>query len=138
MNRHLASALAIVSTSAAAIALTTLGSGVAYADDITIDNTPFVGSKTRAEVRADLLGQAEQVRASTSEWVLQYNQPARMKSALTSNEAKSEFKTSRPLVSALTGEDSGSAYFLKSRVPFNPNAGSVMGAPGTPAAETEE
>jgi hypothetical protein len=135
MNRHLASALAIVSTAAAALALATLGSGVAYADDITVDNTPFHGSRTRAEVRADLLGQAEQVRASTSEWVLQYNEPSRIKSAYTSNEAKSEFKTSRPLVSAITGEDSGSAYFMKSRVPFNPNAGSVMGAP---AAETDQ
>jgi hypothetical protein len=135
MNRPLASALAIVSTAAAAIALAALAPSNAYADDITVDTTPFVGSRTRGEVRADLLGQGEQLRAGTSEWVLQYNQPARIKSALTSNEAKAEFKTSRPLVSALTGEDSGSAYFMKSRVPFNPNAGSVMGAP---AAETDQ
>jgi len=129
MNRNLASALAIVSTAAAAIALATLAPGKAYADDITVENTPFVGSRTRAEVETELLGQAAQVRAGTSEWATQYNQPARIKSALTSEEAKAEYKTSRPFVNALTGEDSGSAYFMKSGVPSNANPSAVMGAP---------
>ena len=129
MNRNLASALAIVSTAAAAIALASLAPDKAFADDITIDNTPFVGSRTRAEVQADLLGQAAQVRAGNGEWAMQYNDPARIKSAYTSDEVKAEFKTSRPLVSALTGEDSGSAYFLKSGVPFHANPSAVMGAP---------
>jgi hypothetical protein len=129
MNRQLASALAIVSTAAAAIALATLASGKAHADDITVDNTPFVGSKTRAEVQAELLGQSAQVRAGTSEWGMQYNDPSRVKTAYTSEEAKAEFKTSRQFVSALTSEDSGSTYFLKTGVPYNPNPSAVMGAP---------
>ena len=139
MNRNLGSALAIASTAAAAaITLATLASGKAYADDITVDNMPFVGNRTRAEVQAELLGQAAQVRAGTSEWAMQYNQPSRLKSAYTSNEAKAEYKTSRPLVHALTGEDSGSAYFLKSGVPYKANPSAVMGAPAAQKIEIDQ
>jgi hypothetical protein len=129
MNRNLASALAIVSTAAAAIALAALASGKAYADDITVDNAPFVGSRTRAEVQAELLGPAAQVRAGASEWATQYNEPTRIKSAYSNEQAKAEYKASRAYVSAVMGEDSGSAYFMKSRVPFGANPAAVMGAP---------
>jgi hypothetical protein len=47
MSRHLASALAYTTTTVAAVfAVAAIASGSAYADDITIDNTPFVSSKT--------------------------------------------------------------------------------------------
>jgi hypothetical protein len=125
MNRQLASALAVVCATAALA----LAAGTAYADDITLENSPFVGSRTRAEVQAELLGHAAAVRTAAGEWAMQDNDPVRIKSAYTSAEAKAEFKTSRPLVSALNGEDSGSAYFLKSGVPYLAKPGSVMGAP---------
>jgi hypothetical protein len=124
MNRNLASALAIGTTTAAALALA-IAAGNAYADDITIDSTPFVSTKTRAEVRAELLGQAASVRASASEWSMQFDQAPLIKSAYTSDQAKAEYKVSRDFVRALTGEDSGSAYFIKGPVPGT----AVMGGP---------
>ncbi len=83
MKRNLASALAIGATAAAAIAIAALGSGKAYADDITIDPTPFVSTKTRAEVRAEFMGQPALVTAAGSEWTLQHNQVPHMTSGYT-------------------------------------------------------
>lgn len=59
MNRNLASALTIGATAAAAVAVAALGPAKAYADDITIDTTPFVSSKSRAEVQAELMRQPD-------------------------------------------------------------------------------
>jgi hypothetical protein len=108
MNRKLASTLSIVSTAAAAFAFAAIASCNAYADDITIDNTPFVSTKTRAEVRAEVMGQAEQLRMANSEWPTQMNQP--FHSGLTRAEAKADYIGSRREVNAFNGEDSGSAY----------------------------
>lgn len=127
MNRNLASALAIGTTAAAALALAAVASGNAYADDITIDTTPFVSAKTRAEVQAELLAQPQLLRASANEWSLQYAEVPQIKSTYTREQAKAEFKVSRDLVSALNSEDSGSAYFMiRGRLP---EGTAVMGAP---------
>jgi hypothetical protein len=48
---NLASALTLGAAAAAAIAIVTLGSNKAYAGNITMAPTPFVGSDSRAEVR---------------------------------------------------------------------------------------
>ena len=45
MNRNLASTLTITATAAAAFALAAMASSNAYADDITVDNTPFVSEQ---------------------------------------------------------------------------------------------
>jgi len=97
MNRNIASALVI----AAAVA------GNAFADDITIDNTPFVGSKTRAEVQAEL---AQFKRAGTSPWSTQYNPLAKFQSTKSRAEVVAEYTAARDEVAALNSEDSGSAY----------------------------
>ena len=39
-----------------AFAMAAMACNNAYADDITVDNTPFVSSKTRAEVQAEVMG----------------------------------------------------------------------------------
>lgn len=129
MNRNLASALAIAGTAAAAVALAAISAGKAYADDITIDNTPFVSSRSRAEVQAELLGQADVLRAAASEWSLQSNQPPRVQSAYTSAQAQAEYKASRDYLRALYAEDSGSAWIIKSPMPGLANDRAVMGAP---------
>ena len=128
MNRNIASALATGTTiAAAALAAVAITAGNAYADDITIDKTPFVSTRTRAEVQAELLNQPELVRAAASEWSMQQDSP-HAKSTFTSEQAKAEYKVSRQYVSALTGEDSGSAYFIKRTV--SPRAtGATMGGP---------
>jgi hypothetical protein len=123
MKRNLASALAV-----GAAVLAVVASDNAYADDITIDNTPFVSSRSRADVKTELMNQAQQVRTTVSEWAMQGNQLPLIKSAYTSEQAVAEYKVSRDLVRALNGEDSGSAYFIKSPVPYGVNP-AAMGAP---------
>ena len=126
MHRNFVSAIALAGTAAV---LAMIPSSPARADDITVDRTPFVSSRTRAEVQAELLGQAAQVRAGSGEWAMQFNDSPRIKSGYTSAEAKAEFKSSRDYLNALYGEDSGSAYFLKAPGTFGANPGAVMGGP---------
>lgn len=110
MNRNLASTLAIVSTAAAAFALAAMAPGTAYAEDITIDNTPFVSTRTRAEVQAEVMGRAEELRMANSEWSMQQHQPFQP-SGLTRAQVKAEYIASRGEANALHSEDSGSSYF---------------------------
>ena len=123
MNRNLASILTITTTTAAAIlAVAAMTSGTAYADDITVDNTPFVSTKTRAEVRAEVMGQAEALRTASSEWSM--NQASRPNSAYTSAQAKADYIASRSEVHALTAEDSGSSYLA--RLPRHMSTGVIL------------
>jgi 4'-phosphopantetheinyl transferase EntD len=110
MNRNLASTLTIVSTAAAAFALAAMASGNAYADDITVDNTPFVSTTTRAEVQAEVMGRAEQLRMANSEWATQQHQLSEP-SSLSRAQVKAEYIASRREANALNSEDSGSSYF---------------------------
>lgn len=71
MNRRIASALSITITVAAGLAAAAMASGKAYADDITIDSTPFVSPKPRAQVRAEATGQS--LTSAASEWTSQLN-----------------------------------------------------------------
>ena len=126
MKRNLATALAIATDVVAVAAAAAMVSGTAYADDITIDTTPFTSTKTRAEVQAELMNRSLVTGNGASEWAMQYNQP-QVKTTYTSEQAKAEYKVSRQYVNALTGEDSGSAYFIKQPVPHDPAA--TMGGP---------
>ena len=110
MNRHLASTLTVTTTAAAALALAMIASSNAYADDITVDNTPFVSSKTRAEVQAEVMGRGPMSIAS-SEWSTQMNHAAQPKSDFTRAQATAEYLAARDQVNALNAEDSGSSYF---------------------------
>ena len=58
MNRFFAASLAVASIAFA---------GAALADDITIDSTPVVSTKTRAEVRNEFLASRQQAAALTRE-----------------------------------------------------------------------
>jgi hypothetical protein len=109
MNRNLASTLTITATAAAAFALAALACNNAYADDITVDNTPFVSSKTRAEVRAEVMNQ--DMGIASSEWTAQMNHPRQPTSDLTREQVTAEYLAARREVSALNAEDSGSFYF---------------------------
>ncbi|MDF2463605.1 MAG: hypothetical protein K0Q43_1840 [Ramlibacter sp.] len=109
MNRNLATALTFVSTGAAALALAAIASGNAYADDITIDSTPFVSSRTRAEVQAEVMGQGEALRMASSEWGTQLNTTL-PQSTVTRAQVRQEYIATRNEVNALNSEDSGSSY----------------------------
>jgi hypothetical protein len=127
MNRNLASTLAFTSTAAAVLAFAAIASGNAYADDITIDNTPFVSSKTRAEVRAEVMDQSGHLSNASSEWAMQLNEPAKPNSAYTSKAAQAEYIASRDEVNARNAEDSGSSYIAT--LPRSRDTAVVMGAP---------
>lgn len=110
MNRNLATTLTFVSTGAAALALAAIASGNAYADDITIDPTPFVSSRTRAEVQAEVMGQGEALRIASSEWSTQMNATMLPQSTVTRAQVTQEYIATRREANALNGEDSGSSY----------------------------
>jgi hypothetical protein len=111
MNRHFV--LTFASTAAAVFCAAVMVSGKAYADDITIDTTPFASTRTRAEVKAELTAQPQFVRDGGSEWAMQHNEPMRLASGYTRQQALADYKASREEVSALTAEDSGSSYLMR-------------------------
>lgn len=101
MNRNIASALVLTLAAAA---------GQALADDITIDPIAFHGSRTRAEVAAELV----QYRAShVNPWSISYNQIAALHGTRTRGDVQREYLASRNAVAALTGEDSGAFYLAR-------------------------
>ncbi len=90
--------------------------GSAWADDITIDNTPFVSTKTRAEVKAELL----QARADGSLAALtaDYVPAQRYASVLTRQEVIVDMRVNRDgFALAMTGEDSGAVYLARATQP---------------------
>jgi hypothetical protein len=114
MNRNIASALAMgTATAAAAIAAAAMTCGSAFADDITIENTPFVSGVTRDEVKAEF----KVPYRGGNPWSGAYNM-FQARSATTSEQVSGAYKMSRDEVNALNAEDSGSAYFIKSAVPL--------------------
>lgn len=88
------------------IALATLAAaGQVLADDITIDNTSFASTATRAQVQADL----QQFRASgVNPWSQGYQPLREFRSQKTRAEVTADYLRSRDAVAAFTGEDSGS------------------------------
>ena len=121
MTRNIASSLAFATAVAAAAVAATILSRNAFADDITIDKTPFISSLTRAEVSTQL----KVPYVGGNPWAGKYDM-FQIGSTDTSEQVQSQYKMSRDEVGALTGEDSGSAYFK--RAPAR-NASAVMGGP---------
>jgi len=112
MTRNLASVLTITSTAAAACAFAAIACGPVYAaGDITVDPTPFVSTKTRAEVMAEVTGQAEALRVASSELAMQAT--PRASSGFTRAQAKADYIAARSEVNALNAEDSGSSYLAR-------------------------
>ena len=100
MTRNFAFALCIASASI----------GTAFADDITIDPTPFVSTMTRAQVKEEL----RQFQASgVNPWADDYNPIAQARSTMTRAEVQAAYLAARNEVAALDGEDSGSSYLTR-------------------------
>lgn len=103
MNAHYAFAL-VVAAAGAAAAIN------ARADDITIDPNPFVSTATRAQVNEEL----RQFRASgVNPWADDYNPMLVAQSTKSRSEVRAEYMADRAEVAAMTGEDSGSTYFMR-------------------------
>jgi hypothetical protein len=125
MNRNFASILTVTTTAAAVLAVAAIASGNAYADDITIDTTPFVSTKTRAEVRAEVMGQP--LTSAASEWAMQLNDVPQFNSGYTREQARAEYIAARDEVNARNAEDSGSSYFAA--LPRSTGPGVIMAGP---------
>lgn len=93
------------------IATCLAAAGSAFADDITIDPTPFVSTRTRAEVIAEM----QQARGGSNPWADNYDQLADFRSTLTRAEVVADYLLSRDEVQAFNGEDSGSSYLMAAR-----------------------
>ncbi len=113
--------------SVAATIAVALACGSAFADDITIDNTPFSSMKSRAEVQGELMRRPQLMR-SEREQAMRYAPSPQRGSTYTRQQARSDYVAAQDEVSALTGEDSGSAY-LAARSASNANGRAIMGAP---------
>lgn len=96
MNRKLAIALLLAAAT-----------GASFADDITVDTTPFTSTASRAAVQAEL---AAFKQSGVNPWSNQYNQLAQFSSQRSRAAVTAEYTQARDQVAAFTGEDSGSAY----------------------------
>ena len=104
MNRNFALALVIA----------TAAVGNAFADDITVEASPFVSSMSRAQVQADL----QQARAAgVDPWAQNYDHLAGFRSERTRAEVTAEYTAERDYVAALNGEDSGSMVLARQDLP---------------------
>lgn len=102
MNRKIASAALMIAAFAVgnAFAETPLAGGQ--------DN--FVPSKTRAQVQAELFAYKQ---AGVNPWSIQFDQLKSFRSTASRQEVTAAYVADRDAVAALTGEDSGSAYFAQ-------------------------
>ncbi len=84
----------------------------ARAESPTIDNTPFVSTRTRAQVRAELMA-APHAALGYAQWSEQGNDMHATPSGYTRAEATAAYRASREEAKALSGEDSGSTYLAQ-------------------------
>ena len=96
MNRNIAIALVFAAAT-----------GTSFADDITVDTTPFISTATRAEVQAQLKSFQQ---SGVNPWSNRYNPLAQFSSQRTRAAVTAEYTSARDQVAAFNGEDSGSAY----------------------------
>lgn len=127
MNQELASAIGVAAVATLAATTVAFTPADALADDITMDTTKFVSAASRDEVRAIVKTQPALIQQAASEWALQDNHAARVKSNFTSAQAKAAYIIERREVAALNAEDSGSnsPWVLKAR----PADTAIMGGP---------
>ena len=116
---------------AIAIAIAATGSaGSAFADDITIDTQTFVSTRTRAEVKAEML--RARADGSMATWLAEAGSvPATLAMSrqvtphVTRQEVMADMRVNRETSlasAALTGEDSGSFYLSQIAQPGAPGS----------------
>jgi hypothetical protein len=125
MNRHLPSAIAAGAvTTIALLAAAVIASTPAYADDITVEQSPFVSSRTQEEVSAEL----KRPYPGGNPWSGAYNM-FQARSNATSEQIQGEYTSSRDRANAFHGEDSGSVHIMKAQGSLAPGSAAAMGAP---------
>lgn len=108
MTSRFASTAAFAGTVLAATAASALMAGGVRAETYSTQIRDFTGTRTRAEVRADMAGDRSLLAASNELSTQGQAQP--MQSGYTRAQARADYIAARDEVRALTGEDSGSTW----------------------------
>ena len=116
MDHRSTSILAFSATVAAAMLGAAVITGSAHAEGPIGDTSPFAGSRSRAEVRTELMQGRMQVTAHASEWTLQGNPQVHARSGYTRDQARAGYIASRDEVRAMNSESGGAGYFARSTV----------------------
>jgi hypothetical protein len=127
MEQSTTSTLNFIATVAAATLAATLMSSNARAEGPIEDYRPAVSARSRAEVKAEMMMQRDQLTSYAMEWAQQ--QPgALLVSGTTREQVRADYVASRETVRAMTAEDSGSAYLAhqSARAPLTMTADAAM------------
>ena len=116
MNHRLSSIVTFGTTLAAAVLGAALMTGSARAEGPIGDNSSFTSSRTRAEVKAELMRDRHQVTSAGSEWAMQRGEPLQAANGYTRAQAQAEYIAARDEVRAMTSDDGGSSYIARSTV----------------------
>ena len=111
MNHRIASFLGFAGSVAAASLAAALVTGNALAEGPIEQPAPFVGSRTRAEVQAEVLQGRAQLSSYGGEWKHQQQAALQASSGYTRQQAQAEYLAAREEVRAMTAEHGGSGYF---------------------------
>ena len=124
MNHNFPSAIAVGAVTALAlVAAAVIASAPAYADDITVEQSPFVSSRTREEVSAEL----KVPYPGGNPWSSAYNM-FQGRSTTSSEQVQGDYIKARDEANALHGEDSGSVSIMKAQGSPAPGVTGAMGA----------
>lgn len=110
----------------ASAVLLAAAAGSAFAETPTVVNEPFVSTKSRAEVQAELFAYKQ---AGVNPWSMSYNQLAGFKSNTSRQQVVAEYLAARDEVAAINGEDSGSAYLAQAFAQRTPTGPILAGHP---------
>lgn len=128
MNQRIASIFGFIGSVAAATLAAAAMTGSAWAEGPIGDTKPFVGSLSRAEVKAELAKDRQLVTSYASEWQLQQSAMLQPTRGYTREQAQADYIAQREEVRAMTAEHGGSGHFAaQSRIaPATTLAGSGM------------
>jgi hypothetical protein len=116
MTHRFQSAFAFTGTVAFAALAATIMVGSARAEGPIEQNAPFVGSRSAAEVRAEVLRDRAQLSSAAVEWNTQLNEPRMIASGTTREQLRAEYIASRDQVQAMNSEAGGSGYIASRTV----------------------
>lgn len=116
MNQRLSSILAFSGTVMAAMLGAAILTGEARAEGPIGEATPFTSSRTRAEVRAELMRDRDLASSYAQEWIAHASQPVQQASGHTRAQARAEYIAARDEVRAMNSEDGGASYLARSSV----------------------
>lgn len=97
-------------TTLTSLVLAATFAGSAFAESPLLQNDPFSPSRTRAEVQAEL---AAYKQAGVNPWSTTYQPLRSFQSSKSRAEVSNEYVASRDRVTAMTREDSGSAWLAR-------------------------